>query len=114
MGKKPNKKTASKRDTKGKAKDVDVIDADYGIASLFDSWPAYINDFDVCVTTYDILRRDLDVARAAPSRPARQTAEYSREKRPISPLVICEWYRVIMDEVRVTSFHTKRKGLTSF
>jgi hypothetical protein len=109
--KKKPEKAASKQDTKGKAKDVDVdvIDVDDASASLFDSWPVYVNDFDVCVTTYDVLRRDLNVARAAPSRPARQTAEYSREERPISPLVMCEWYRVIMDEVCVTSFGTPRQ-----
>jgi E3 ubiquitin-protein ligase SHPRH len=106
--KKKTKKNTSKQDTKGKAKDVDVdvIDIDDAGASLLDSWPVYVNDFDVCVTTYDVLRRDLNVARAAPLRPARQTAEYSREKRPISPLVTCEWYRVIMDEVCIPSFDT--------
>ena len=106
--KKKTKKTTSKQDTKGKAKDVDmdVMNVDDTSASLLDSWPVYVNDFDICVTTYDVLRRDLNVARAAPSRPARQTAEYSREERPISPLVMCEWRRVIMDEVCVISFDT--------
>ena len=86
---------------KEKIKAADVTDPGDTNISLLDDWPAYINDFDVCVTTYDTLRQDLAVARAAPSRPVRQTAEYSRHKRPISPLVMCEWYRVIMDEVRV-------------
>ena len=93
--------TKSQKKQKTKAVAIDVDDPN---DSLLDSWPAYINDFDVCVTTYDTLRQDLAVARAAPSRPVRQTAEYMRYKRPISPLVRCEWYRVIMDEVCVTSF----------
>jgi E3 ubiquitin-protein ligase SHPRH len=93
-----------KQRTKQKTKAVEAIDIDDTNDSLLDSWPAYINDFDVCITTYDTLRQDLVVARAAPSRPVRQTTEYMRYKRPISPLVICEWYRVIMDEVWVTSF----------
>lgn len=93
------KKTTSRREKNGKVKAADVIDSDDANVSLLDSWPAYIDEFDVCVTTYDILRQDLNVARAAPARPTRQTVEYSRDKRPISPLVICEWYRVIMDEV---------------
>jgi len=101
--KKKKKKTNSKQDVKGKAKAADVIDSDEVNVSLFDSWPAYINDFHVCITTYDTLRQDLNVARAAPTRPARQTTEYARDQRPISPLVMCEWHRVIMDEVRVTS-----------
>lgn len=92
-----------KQEKKQKTKTVEAIDIDDTNDSLMDNWPAYINDFDVCVTTYDTLRQDLAVARAAPSRPVRQTAEYMRHKRPTSPLVICEWYRVIMDEVWVTS-----------
>ncbi|KAH9964865.1 SNF2 family N-terminal domain-containing protein [Russula dissimulans] len=95
------KQTNSKQDVKGKAKAVDVIDSNEANVSLFDSWPAYINDFHVCVTTYDTLRQDLNVARAAPARPARQTAEYARDQRPISPLIMCEWHRVIMDEVQM-------------
>lgn len=87
-----------------KPKAVEAINIGDNNDSLLDNWPTYINEFDVCVTTYDTLRQDLAVARAAPSRPVRQTAEYMRHKRPTSPLVMCEWYRVIMDEVWVTSF----------
>jgi E3 ubiquitin-protein ligase SHPRH len=101
-----------KQKKKQKTKAVEAIDVDETNGSLLDSWPAYMDDFDVCVTTYDTLRQDLDVARAAPSRPVRQTAEYIRYKRPISPLVICEWYRVIMDEVWVTSFDIVTSQLT--
>jgi len=93
------KSLPTKQEKKQKNKAVVITDTNDTNVSLFDNWPAYINDFDVCVTTYDTLRQDLTVARAAPSRPRRQTAEYMRYKRPISPLVICEWYRVIMDEV---------------
>ncbi|KAH9986179.1 hypothetical protein BJV74DRAFT_878530 [Russula compacta] len=81
-GGKLKKKTTSKREKKGKVKAADVIDCDDANVSLLNSWPAYINAFD-----------DLNVARAAPARPT--------HKRPISPLVICEWYRVIMDEVQM-------------
>jgi E3 ubiquitin-protein ligase SHPRH len=98
------KNSPMKQQKKRKTKAVEAIDIYDTNDSLLDSWPAYINDFDVCITTYDTLRQDLVVARAAPSRPVRQTTEYMRYKRPISPLVICEWYRVIMDEVWVTSF----------
>ncbi|KAI9456133.1 SNF2 family N-terminal domain-containing protein [Lactarius psammicola] len=101
IGKSSPKKVVSKRLREGKAKDVGPTEFENAGMSLLDSWPAYINNFDVCVTTYDILRSDLNVARAPPVRPVRQTAEYSRDKRPISPLVVCEWYRVIMDEVQM-------------
>ena len=64
-------------------------------------WPNYINQFDVCITTYNVLRLDLSVARAPPKRPRRQDVEYKILTRPRSPLVMCEWYRVIMDEVQM-------------
>ncbi|KAH0834113.1 hypothetical protein J3R83DRAFT_11401 [Lanmaoa asiatica] len=64
-------------------------------------WPSYINQFDVCITTYNVLRLDMFVARAPPERPHRQDVAYKISKKPRSPLVMCEWYRVIMDEVQM-------------
>jgi E3 ubiquitin-protein ligase SHPRH len=63
-------------------------------------WCSYINTFDVCITTYNTLRQDLNVARPVPKRPRREDVVYSNVEKPRSPLVMCEWYRVIMDEVR--------------
>ncbi|PIL26140.1 hypothetical protein GSI_11895 [Ganoderma sinense ZZ0214-1] len=64
-------------------------------------WCAYVNKFDVCITTYNVLQQDLGVARAPPVRPRRAFVEYSSVNRSRSPLVMCEWYRVIMDEVQM-------------
>jgi E3 ubiquitin-protein ligase SHPRH len=64
-------------------------------------WCSYINTFDICITTYNVLRSDFNVARAPPVRPRREDAKYSSLSRPRSPLVMCEWYRVIMDEVQM-------------
>ncbi|KAL4070161.1 SNF2 family N-terminal domain-containing protein [Scleroderma yunnanense] len=64
-------------------------------------WCTYVNKFDVCITTYNVLRLDLLVARAPPKRPRREDVIYSNLERPRSPLVMCEWYRVIMDEVQM-------------
>jgi SNF2 family DNA or RNA helicase len=100
IGKDSPKQVISLGTKKGKAKDVGSTEPqNANISLLLESWPAYINDFDVCVTTYDILRSDFNVARIPPVRPVRQITKYSRDQRPISPLVLCEWYRVIMDEV---------------
>jgi hypothetical protein len=106
------KSLSVKHQEKEATKTAEVTDTDDTNIPLLDSWAAYINDFDVCVTTYDTLRQDLAVARVVPSRPVRQMTEYSRNKRPISPLVTCEWYRVIMDEVWVTSYDTATSRLT--
>lgn len=64
-------------------------------------WCVYVNTFDVVITTYAVLRSDLNVARAAPERPRREDVVYSNVERPRSPLVMCEWLRVIMDEVQM-------------
>jgi E3 ubiquitin-protein ligase SHPRH len=64
-------------------------------------WCSYINTFDVCITTYNVLRSDFNVARTPPERPRREDVKYSSASKPISPLVMCEWYRVIMDEVQM-------------
>ncbi|KAI6007072.1 SNF2 family N-terminal domain-containing protein [Pisolithus albus] len=75
---------------KAKGSEADVLD-----------WCSYVNQFDVCIMTYNVLRLDMVVARAPPKRPRRQDVSYSNLERPRSPLVMCEWYRVIMDEVQM-------------
>jgi len=64
-------------------------------------WCSFINQFDVVVTTYITLQHELNVARAPPIRPRREVADYSRHERSRSPLIVCSWHRVIMDEVQM-------------
>ncbi|KAG5643859.1 hypothetical protein DXG03_009543 [Asterophora parasitica] len=64
-------------------------------------WFAYVNSFDVVITTYTVLRSDFNVALAAPIRPRREDVVYSTVERTRSPLVMVEWNRVIMDEVQM-------------
>lgn len=64
-------------------------------------WCSYVNTMDVCITTYNVLQQDLSVARPPPVRPRRQIASYTNVERPRSPLVMCEWFRVCMDEVQM-------------
>lgn len=82
------------------ARNLNPDDLDADSDQIFD-WPSYINQFDVCITTYNVLRLDMSVARPPPKRPRRQDVEYKILRRPRSPLVMCEWYRVIMDEVQM-------------
>lgn len=81
-------------------RDINPNDLDTDSNPVLD-WASYINQFDVCITTYNVLRSDISVARAPPKRPRRQDVEYKILRRPRSPLVMCEWYRVIMDEVQM-------------
>ncbi|KAG6826270.1 hypothetical protein H0H92_000500 [Tricholoma furcatifolium] len=64
-------------------------------------WCSYVHGFDVVITTYAVLRSDFNVALAAPVRPRREDVIYSTIERTRSPLVLVEWYRVIMDEVQM-------------
>jgi E3 ubiquitin-protein ligase SHPRH len=70
-------------------------------ASFSGNWPTFVNDYDVVITTYSVLKNDIYVARAAPDRPRREDASYSSIKRERSPIVQVEWLRVIMDEVQM-------------
>ena len=66
-----------------------------------EEWCSHIDEYDVCVTTYNVLTNDLHVARSPSRRPRRDGVSYLNIKRQRSPLVTCEWYRVIMDEVQM-------------
>ena len=86
----------STADTTPAPMDVDA-DVDDGLMD----WCTYVNAFDVCITTYNVLQHELGVARPPPVRPRRTIATYYNVERSRSPLVMCEWYRVIMDEVQM-------------
>lgn len=66
-----------------------------------EEWCLHINEYDVCITTYNVLKNDLHVARPPTRRPRRDGVSYLNIQRRRSPLVTCEWYRVIMDEVQM-------------
>ncbi|WWC87137.1 uncharacterized protein L201_002023 [Kwoniella dendrophila CBS 6074] len=78
----------------------------------------YVRAHDIVVTTYQspsvtanlkivTVQQDLKVALPAPSRSRRSTANYKMNERPRSPLVMVEWWRVIMDEVQLAGDHTE-------
>ena len=79
---------------------ADDCASEYDDEEILD-WCSYINTFDVCITTYNVLQQDFNVARAPPARPRREDVVYSNVEKPRSPLIMCEWYRVIMDEVQM-------------
>ncbi|KAH9856240.1 SNF2 family N-terminal domain-containing protein [Lenzites betulinus] len=97
----------AKRGSKGKgaapsdAMDDEEMPVDDDEDLEVQDWCTYVNTFDVCITTYAVLQHDLGVARPPPSRPRRAFVDYGHTARARSPLVQCEWYRVIMDEVQM-------------
>lgn len=73
----------------------------------------YVRGHDVVITTYQTLGEDLAVANPAPIRSRRSTAKYNLEERPRSPLMMCEWWRVIMDEVQLHGDQTAAAHMVS-
>ncbi|KAF8654783.1 hypothetical protein AX16_003438 [Volvariella volvacea WC 439] len=96
------KSSRARSKTQSSAAASPELDADdYGDDSEVMDWCTYAHSFDVVITTYNVLRNDLGIARAAPERPRRSDVKYTNIDRPRSPLVMCEWNRVIMDEVQM-------------
>ena len=109
MAKIKGKSTTGKRKGKAKAKmskedegamDIDDDNDEEDDEDVVD-WCTYVSGYDVVITTYNILQQDLGVARPPPVRPRRSNVQYSNLERSRSPLIMCEWYRVIMDEVQM-------------
>jgi E3 ubiquitin-protein ligase SHPRH len=80
--------------------DVEMDVDEDEVESMMD-WCNYVQQYDVVITTYNVLRTDLNIARAALRRPRREDVTYANIERPRSPLVTVEWLRVIMDEVQM-------------
>ena len=101
-----NRKT-SKASARARSATLTIEDADVKMHDAAEEqepivdWCTYVNEYDVCITTYNVLAHDLGVARPPPQRPRRDGATYANLPRPRSPLVMCEWHRVIMDEVQM-------------
>lgn len=95
-------KSVSKRSATPEDSDVEMADAaePEPEPEQMTDWCTYVNGYDVCITTYGVLAHDFRVALPPPPRPRREVATYVDAPRARSPLVMCEWYRVIMDEVQ--------------
>ena len=70
-----------------------------------DDWARFCNEFDIVITSYATLSKELGVARGSSERPRRGGVKYGDENKPRSPLVGVEWARVIMDEVQMAGGH---------
>ena len=93
--------TASKKKKKKPQSDDDVSVIDGDGATPDDEWARYLQKFDVLITTYATLTAELNVAKGTTARPRRGTVDYRERSRPKSPLIIVEFWRVIMDEVQM-------------
>nr|ODN87625.1 hypothetical protein L203_03405 [Cryptococcus depauperatus CBS 7841] len=73
----------------------------------------YVRAHDVVVTTYSDLSQDLKFAFPAPTRSRRSNVDYKENERFRSPLVMIEWWRVIMDEVQLHGDQTSAAEMVS-
>lgn len=90
--------STTKKKKSHKAKEVEVDD-DGSIPD--DEWARYLQTFDVLITTYTTLAAELSVAKGTTARPRRERVDYGEHSMPKSPLIIVEFWRVIMDEVQM-------------
>ncbi|KAJ7918695.1 SNF2 family N-terminal domain-containing protein [Mycena leptocephala] len=97
---KGRKKYTSDSEDEDTEDELDEGEAGEDIGEIID-WCSYVQGFDVVITTYQTLKTDVNVARAAPKRPRREDVVYSNVERPRSPLILVEWNRVVMDEVQM-------------
>ncbi|KAK7030788.1 SNF2 family helicase [Favolaschia claudopus] len=105
-GKAKAKATAQKKKSKGRGKTKQIVsdsedDEAGGVIEEVLDWPAYVQGYDVVITTYQTLKTDFNVAKPVPKRPRREDVVYSTVERPRSPLILVEWNRVVMDEVQM-------------
>lgn len=108
--KKPKKGRGMTKGTtrKGKEKEDDWTESTESVDMDVDEeeedvmdWCKYVQQYDIVITTYAVLRSDFSVARASIQRPRREDVSYVNVERPRSPLVMVEWVRVVMDEVQM-------------
>ena len=70
-----------------------------------DDWARFCDGYDIVITSYTTLGKELGVARGSSERPRRWGVKYGDENKPRSPLVGVEWARVVMDEVQMAGGH---------
>ncbi|WWD22076.1 hypothetical protein CI109_106565 [Kwoniella shandongensis] len=70
-------------------------------------------DVAVVVDVEEEVSQDLKVAVPVPPRSRRATANYQLNERPRSPLVMVEWWRVVMDEVQLHGDQTDAANMVS-
>ncbi|TIB79035.1 hypothetical protein E3Q23_00421 [Wallemia mellicola] len=62
----------------------------------------FFDEFDLIISTYSTLSKDLAVAHERQPRARRSGVEYRNDYIPMSPLVSCKFYRVAQDEIQLS------------
>ncbi|KAI0379929.1 SNF2 family N-terminal domain-containing protein [Hypomontagnella monticulosa] len=76
---------------------VKVYDGLKGISAKDDELVPQLAEFDVIITTYNVLQAEIHYAEEPPSRSMRNPRKY---RRPKSPLVRIHWWRICLDEAQ--------------
>jgi E3 ubiquitin-protein ligase SHPRH len=103
----------SEDDSEDEADEVPEDSLDSLLQATQRYWLDYVRSHDVVISIYQTLGDDLKVAHPAPQRSRRSTAKYNLEERPRSPLVMVEWFRVIMDEVQLQGDQSDAANMVS-
>lgn len=107
MIEKPAKRKVKRKGTEPVVEDERSEGEEYDLQTdgPIDDWARFCNEYDIIITSYTTLGKELGVARGSSERPRRWGVKYGDENKPRSPLVGVEWARVIMDEVQMAGGH---------
>jgi E3 ubiquitin-protein ligase SHPRH len=100
--KKNKKKVRGGSDASDEDETGDVMKDIVYDTSAQEEWAHFCQEYDVVITTYPVMTHELSVAKGAVSRPRRDNVEYGERSLPKSPLIMVEFWRVIMDEVQLS------------
>lgn len=68
--------------------------------STIEKWVDSVAKADIVLTTFRTVQTDWNVAPPPVKRARRSTAAYAETTRPRSALLLCDWLRVIIDEIQ--------------
>ncbi|KAL1409743.1 hypothetical protein Q8F55_003740 [Vanrija albida] len=114
---KDGKKVPLEMEDEGHSDDEDVAESTFDEETLLEhtqrAFLDYVRGHDVVITTYQTLGDDLTVAAPVPPRSRRANVAYKIGERPRSPLVMVEWWRVVMDEVQLQGNQSQAAEMVS-
>jgi E3 ubiquitin-protein ligase SHPRH len=67
---------------------------------MIERWVERVSKADIVLTTFGVVQSDWDVAPPPIKRTRRSTATYVDNPRPRSALLLCDWRRVVIDEIQ--------------
>ncbi|XP_017783304.1 PREDICTED: E3 ubiquitin-protein ligase SHPRH [Nicrophorus vespilloides] len=75
----------------------------YNGSSELPVYPTDLLNYDIVLTTYNVLQNDLKLSEVSESKPLRNAAKYAA---PGSPIILLNWWRLCLDEAQIVESST--------